>query len=75
LEIPFDHAFDKRGVSLPKSAVRVHPVGLGREAHRVTAAALEAHRQHVRNAHGGEDFRQRVTQFGRLHTLVGGIDV
>ena len=28
LEIPFGHAFDKRGVSLPKSAVRVHPVGL-----------------------------------------------
>jgi hypothetical protein len=26
---------------------------LGREAHRVTAAALEAHRQHARNAHGG----------------------
>ena len=50
LEIPFGHAFDKRGASLPKSAVRVRPVGLGREAHRVTAAALEAHRQHVRNA-------------------------
>jgi len=50
LEIPFGHAFDKRGVSLPKSAVRVRPVGLGREAHRVTAAALEAHRQHARNA-------------------------
>jgi hypothetical protein len=28
LEIPFGHAFDKRWVSLPKSAVRVHPVGL-----------------------------------------------
>ena len=28
LEIPFGHAFDKRGVSLPKSAVRVRPVGL-----------------------------------------------
>jgi hypothetical protein len=50
LEIPFGHAFDKRGASLPKSAVRVRPVGLGREAHRVTAAALEAHRQHARNA-------------------------
>jgi len=50
LEIPFGHAFDKRGVSLPKSAVRVRPVGLGTETHRVTAAALEAHRQHARNA-------------------------
>ena len=28
LEIPFGHAFDKRGVSLPKSAVRVRPVDL-----------------------------------------------
>ena len=28
LEIPFGHAFDKRGVSLPKSAVRARPVGL-----------------------------------------------
>jgi hypothetical protein len=27
LEIPFGHTFDKRGVSLPKSAVRVRPVG------------------------------------------------
>jgi hypothetical protein len=27
LEIPFGHAFDKRGVSLPRSAVRVRPVG------------------------------------------------
>ena len=50
LEIPFGHAFDKRGVSLPKSAVRVRPVGLGTETHRVTAAALEAHGQHARNA-------------------------
>ena len=50
LEIPFGHAFDKCGASLPNSAVRVRPVGLGREAHRVTAAALEAHRQHARNA-------------------------
>jgi hypothetical protein len=41
LEIPFSHAVDNRGVSLPKSAVRVYPVG--RETHRVTAAALEAH--------------------------------
>jgi hypothetical protein len=38
-----------------------------------TAAALEAHRQHTRNAHG--NVRQRITQFGRLDTLVGGIDV
>jgi hypothetical protein len=50
LEIPFGHAFDKCGASLPNSAVRVRPVGLGREAHRVTAAALEAHRQHARHA-------------------------
>ena len=50
LEIPFGHAFDKRGVSLPKSAVRVRPVGLGTETHRVIAAALEAHRQHARMA-------------------------
>jgi hypothetical protein len=50
LEIPFGHAFDKRGVSLPKSAVRVRPVDPGRETHRVTAAALEAHGQHARNA-------------------------
>ena len=115
LEIPFGHAFDKRGISLPRRGVRVRPVGLrsaidgravlgpggvarleghfaisiiasqasrmlcanrdpypflrrgslssehltetasryaslGREAHRVTAAALEAHRQHARNA-------------------------
>lgn len=28
LEIPFGHALDERGVSLPKSAVRVRPVGL-----------------------------------------------
>ena len=28
LEIPFGHAFDKRGLSLPKSAVRVRPVDL-----------------------------------------------
>jgi hypothetical protein len=28
LEIPFGHPFDKRGVSLPKSAERVRPVGL-----------------------------------------------
>jgi hypothetical protein len=50
LEIPFGHAFDKRVVLLRKSAVRVRPVGPGREAHRVTAAALEVHKQHARNA-------------------------
>jgi len=50
LEIPFGHAFDKGGASLPNSAVRVRPAGLGREAHRVIAAALEAHRRHSRNA-------------------------
>ena len=50
LEIPFGHAFDKCGVSLPNSAVRVRPVGLGRQTHRLTAAALEPQRQHARNA-------------------------
>jgi len=33
LEIPFGHAFDKRGVLLRKSAVRMRPVGPGKEAH------------------------------------------
>src|SRR3954471_18903187 len=73
LEIPFGHAFDKRGESFSESAVRVRP-GLRRQAHRVTAAPSKRTGTTLLT-HGGEDFRRSITQFGRLHTSLAGTDV
>jgi hypothetical protein len=74
LEIPFGHAFDKRGVSLPKALCACAPwVYAGT---RIAQPPLLSKRTgSMLVTHGGEDFRQRITQFRCPHTLVSGIDV